>query len=129
MRISQLASLNFDYFALENTFGMDKTNQFLECQLCKKRAFNSRIGIVCSLTNEKRAVEEACPDFEEDPKVDKEKARANALAQARQIIEKNKSPEQKRKEKSIAIWSTIIAILIALIFVTIRIIIRHSIRH
>jgi hypothetical protein len=39
------------------------------CKKCKKRKFDSKLGIVCSLTNEKPTFEDNCPDFESDETV------------------------------------------------------------
>ncbi|MGQ1948689.1 DUF4328 domain-containing protein [Geofilum sp. OHC36d9] len=36
------------------------------CKKCKKRKFDTKQGVVCSLTNEKPAFEDNCPDFEND---------------------------------------------------------------
>lgn len=51
---------------------MESVSQKLElCKLCTKRKFNTSVGIICSLTNEKPAFENQCEHYEVDEKAQK----------------------------------------------------------
>lgn len=40
--------------------------QIETCKVCKKRDFNSQVGIICGLTNSKPTFESTCPNFDKD---------------------------------------------------------------
>ena len=48
-------------------------NQIATCKQCTKRKFDPEQGIVCSLTNEKPAFEDSCPDFVKDETIKQQK--------------------------------------------------------
>lgn len=106
---------------------MDLANRMIQCQQCKKREFNPRNGVVCSLTHAKPAFEgKECPDFEEDPKVDKERARqiATSTGRAEREAAIKNAPRQPVTAK--AVFAVIGGILLVIIVIAIRIAIRYN---
>ena len=45
---------------------MTREEQLEFCSVCTKRAFDNKVGIICSLTGAAATFESSCPDFEED---------------------------------------------------------------
>ena len=59
---------------------MTREEQLVFCSVCNNRGFDSKVGIVCSLTHEKANFEGTCVDFIEDAK---EKALQESQVQLR----------------------------------------------
>jgi rhomboid protease GluP len=56
---------------------MDRAHQLEYCKICQHRKFNSRQGIICSLTESQADFEESCASFEIDQlNIEKQKQRA-----------------------------------------------------
>ncbi len=106
---------------------MDLANRMIQCQQCLIREFNPRNGVVCSLTHAKPEFEgKECPDFEEDPKVDKERARQIATATGRAEREKALKNAPRQPISTKAVLSVIGTILLVAIIIAIRIAIRYG---
>lgn len=45
---------------------MTREEQLVSCSVCNKRGFDRKLGIVCSLTNERATFDGVCVDFSED---------------------------------------------------------------
>ena len=97
----------------------------MECMQCKKRGFNPKVGVICSLTNAARTLESNCPEYEEDPAVDKERTLRAVRAQMASDNEKryreqqaNRSPKEKRTDTArIILWVAITIIIFIIVFV------------
>ena len=106
---------------------MDLANRMIQCQQCKLREFNPRNGVVCSLTHAKPAFEgKECPDFKEDPKVDKERARQIATATGRAAREQEIMDAPKEPITAKTVFAVIGGILLVIIVIAIRVAIRYS---
>lgn len=95
---------------------MLSTKEQLEfCKKCEKRASDLKVGIVCSLTNEKPNFGASCPDYVLDPaEAIKEQIRAETKAQ--------------EKEDLKALPGNIIAIIIAVVIAAVIAFIKFGIR-
>jgi hypothetical protein len=47
---------------------MTREERLVYCKVCKKRSFNTNLGIICSLTGEHASFNGTCSDFDEDPR-------------------------------------------------------------
>ena len=84
---------------------LTEKEQLEVCKTCKKKSFDSSIGLVCSLTGTRRSFENQCDDYEEDAKAAFKKRQAT---QAYQQIE---------KEANIPVWKIILGLVLAIIAV------------
>jgi hypothetical protein len=106
---------------------MDLANRMIQCQQCLKREFNPKNGVVCSLTHAKPAFEgKACPDFDEDSKVDKERARQIGAATYRTDKEKALKNAPRQPITAKMVFTVIGGILLVIIVIAIRVAIRYS---
>ena len=58
------------------------------CSECKKRAFDKKLGLICSLTGQHAVFENSCPNYELDP---------NAVKQSDRIKGKQPNPIKTKK--------------------------------
>ena len=106
---------------------MDLANRMIQCQQCLKREFNPRNGVVCSLTHAKPTFEgKECPDFDEDPKVDKERARQIGAATGRTEREERLKNEPRQPITTKAVLTVVGTVLLIIIVIAIRVAIRYG---
>lgn len=71
------------------------------CKICTKRKMDFQTGIVCSLTNEKPAFEDKCPDFNVDQAEVDRYAERDARLEETEDSSGYFTPEKKGLEKGV----------------------------
>lgn len=83
---------------------LTKEEQIQYCLKCQKRAFDMKVGVICSLTNNRRTFISSCNDYVED-----EHEAYKMLAAEKEL---NEALEKVHKKTP---WRIVVTVLLALI--------------